>query len=109
MKITVYINEESLQGQLCDHVAEAINNLFAVINTLASNQSVEVSVLTSSAIFSKQVCAGSGLTLAQLGKTDHDLFMKFKEILDKGKYWDKASSVQHPDALYMYRKQPVFR
>ena len=107
MKIAVYINEESLQGQLCDCIAEAINNLLAVINTLASNQSVDVSVLTSSAIFSKQVCAGTGLTLAQLDKTDHDLFMKFREILDKGKYWDKDVFVQHPDSLYLYRKQPV--
>ena len=107
MKIAVYINEESLQGQLCDSVAEAINNLLAVINTLASNQSVEVSVLTSSAIFSKRVCAGTGLTLAQLDKTDHDLFVKFKEVLDKGKYWDKDVSVQQPDALYLYREQPV--
>lgn len=107
MKILVYINEESLQGQLCDSVAEAINNLLAVINTLASNRSVEVSVLTSSAIFSKQVCAGTGLTLAQLDKTDHDLFMKFREILDKGKYWDKDGMVQQPASLYLYRKQTV--
>lgn len=74
MKIAVYINEESLQGQLCDNVSDAINNLLAVINALASNHSVEVSVLTSSAIFSKQVCSGTGLTLAQLSRTDHDLF-----------------------------------
>ncbi len=61
MKITVYINEESLQGQLCGIVSDAINNLLATINALASNQSVEVSVITSSTIFSKQVCASTGL------------------------------------------------
>ena len=106
MKIAVYINEESLQGQLCDSVAEAINNLLAVINTLASNQSVEVSVLTSSAIFSKRVCAGTGLTLAQLDKTDHDLFVKFKEVLDKGK---QASRTFPPPAAQTDTRLPAKR
>lgn len=107
MKIAVYINEESLQGQLCDNVSDAINNLLAVINALASNHSVEVSVLTSSAIFSKQVCSGNGLTLAQLSRTDHDLFMAFKGMLDKGKYWDKETPVQSVDSLYLFKKQSV--
>ena len=107
MKIAVYINEESLQGQLCGNVFEAVNNLLAVINALSSNLSVEVSVLTSSAIFSKQVCAGTGLTLAQLSKTDHDLFLQFKGILDKAKYWDKDKPAQNPMALYVYKKQNV--
>lgn len=107
MKITIYLNEESLQGQLCDSVSKAINNLLAVINALASNRGVEVSVVTSSAIFSKQVCAGTGLTMAQLSKVDRDLFMAFKGMLDKGKYWDKKSPVQHPDSRYMFKKQFV--
>lgn len=107
MKITVYINEESLQGQLCACASEAIGNLMAVINTLASNHGVEVSVLTSSAIFSKQVCSQTGLMLAQLNKADHDLFMQFKGMLDKAKYWDKEVPMQSPAALYLYRKQKV--
>lgn len=107
MKITVYINEESLQGQLCGIVSDAINNLLATINALASNQSVEVSVITSSTIFSKQVCAGTGLTLAQLSKADHDLFMAFKGMLDKGKYWDKENPLQSSAAVYLYKKQSV--
>lgn len=107
MKITAYINEESLQGQLCGGISEAINNLMAVINALSSNHSVEVSVITSSAIFSKQICAETGLSIAQLSKTDHDLFMAFKGMLDRGKYWDKDVSVQHSDALYLYKMQPV--
>ena len=86
MKVTVYINEESFQGQLCGGVSDAINNLLAVVNTLASNHGVEVSVLTSSAIFSKQVCSQTGLMLAQLSKADHDLFMQFKGMLDKARY-----------------------
>lgn len=107
MKIAVYINEESLQGQLCDNVPDAINNLLAVINALASNLSVEVSVITSSAIFSKQVCSGTGLTLARLSKTDRDLFMAFKGVLDKGKYWDKEAPVQSMSSLYLYKKHSV--
>lgn len=107
MKIAVYINEESFQGQLCGNVTDAINNLLAVINTLGSNHDVEVSVLTSSAIFSKQICVGTGFTMAQLSKTDHDLFMAFKGVLDKGKYWDKDVSLQCPGSLYLYKKQPV--
>lgn len=107
MKITVYINEESLQGQLCGGVADAINNLLAVINALASNHGIEVSVLTSSAIFSKQVCAETGFTLSQLSKADHDLFLKFKGMLDRGKYWDKDIPVQNPGALYLYLNQTV--
>ena len=107
MMITVYINEESLQGQLCESVAEAINNLLAVINALASNHGIELSVITSSAIFSKQVCEETSLTIAQLSKTDHDLFLKFKDLLDKGKYWDKDVSVQCSDAFYLYKKQCV--
>ena len=107
MKITVYINEESLQGQLCSGVTDAVNNLLAVINALASNHGIEVSVLTSSAIFSKQICAGTGLTLAQLSKTDHDIFLKFKGVLDRGKYWDKNVPVQNPGSLYLYQKQMV--
>ena len=107
MKVTVYINEESFQGQLCGRVSEAINNLLAVVNTLASNQGVDVSVLTSSAIFSKQVCSQTGLILAQLSKVDHDLFLQFKGMLDKAKYWDKNISVQSPTALYLYKKQSV--
>ena len=107
MKIAVYINEESLQGQLCSCFTEAINNLLAVINSLDSNHGVELSVITSSAIFSKQVCTGSGLTIAQLSKTDHDLFMALKTKLDKGKYWDKETPLQSLKALYMYEQQPV--
>lgn len=107
MKVTVYINEESFQGQLCGGVSDAINNLLTVVNTLASNYGVEVSVLTSSAIFSKQVCSQTGLILAQLSKADHDLFLQFKGMLDKAKYWDKDKSVQSPTALYLYRKQKV--
>lgn len=107
MKVTVYINEESFQGQLCDGVSNAINNLLAVVNTLASNCGVEVSVLTSSSIFSKQVCSKTGLMLAQLSKTDHDLFMQFKGMLDKARYWDKYVPLQSPTALYLYRKQKV--
>lgn len=107
MKVIVYINEESFQGQLCGGVSDAINNLLAVVNTLASNHGVEISVLTSSAIFSKQVCSQTGLLLAQLNKTDHDLFMQFKGMLDKAKYWDKEVPLQSPVALYLYRKQKV--
>lgn len=107
MKVTVYINEESFQGQLCGGESDAINNLLAVVNTLASNHGVEVSVLTSSAIFSKQVCSQTGLMLAQLSKTDHDLFLQFKGMLDKARYWDKDVSVQNPAALYLYRNQKV--
>lgn len=107
MIVTVYINEESFQGQLCEGVSDAINNLLAVINTLAANQGVEVAVLTSSAIFSKLVCTGTGLTLAQISKSDHDLFMVFKGMMDKGKYWDKDAQVQSPTALYLYKKQTV--
>lgn len=107
MKITVYINEDSLQGQLCGNVSDAVNNLLATINALASNQSVEVSVITSSTIFSKQVCAGTGLTLAQLSKADHDLFMAFKGMLDKGTYWDKTKTVQSSTSVYLYKKQSV--
>lgn len=107
MKVTVYINEESFQGQLCAGVSDAINNLLVVVNTLASNQGIEVSVLTSSAIFSKQVCSQTGLILAQLSKADHDLFLQFKGMLDKAKYWDKDVSVQNPAALYLYKKQSV--
>lgn len=107
MKIDVYINEESLQGQLCDNVSDAINNLLAVINTLASNHSIEVSVITSSSIFSKQVCSETGLTLFQLSRTDRDLFLAFKGMLDKGKYWDKETPVQRVDSLYLYKDQCV--
>lgn len=107
MNITVYINEDSLQGQLCGNVSDAMNNLLATINALASNQSIEISVITSSAIFSKQVCAGTGLTLAQLSKVDHDLFMKFKGMLDKGSYWDKTKALQSSTAVYLYKKQSV--
>ena len=107
MKIAVYINEESFQGQLCGNVTDVINNLLAVINTLASNHGVEISVLTSSAIFSKQVCSQTGLILAQLSKSDHDLFMQFKGMLDKAKYWDKDVPVQSSAALYLYKKQKV--
>lgn len=107
MRIDVYINEESLQGQLCGNVPDAINNLLAVITTLASNHSVEVSVITSSAIFSKQVCSGTGLTLAQLGRADRDLYMAFKRMLDKGKYWDKKAPVQRVDSIYLYKNQCV--
>ena len=107
MKVTVYINEESFQGQLGSGVSDAINNLLAVVNTLASNQGVEISVLTSSTIFSKQVCSQTGLMLAQLNKADHDLFMQFKGMLDKAKYWDKDKPVQNPTALYLYRKLEV--
>ena len=107
MKITVYINEDSLQGQLCGNVSDAVNNLLATVNALASNQSVEVSVITSSTIFSKQVCAGTGLTLAQLSKADHDLFMAFKGMLDKGTYWDKTKTVQSSTSVYLYKKQGV--
>lgn len=107
MKVTVYINEDSFQGQLCGGVNDAINNLLAVVNTLASNYGVEVSVLTSSAIFSKQVCSQTGLMLAQLSKTDHDLFVQFKGMLDKARYWDKDVPLQSPTALYLYRKQKV--
>lgn len=107
MKITVYINEDSLQGQLCGNVSDAVNNLLATVNALASNQNVEVSVITSSTIFSKQVCAGTGLTLAQLSKADHDLFMAFKGMLDKGTYWDKTKTVQSPTSVYLYKKQGV--
>lgn len=46
MKVTVYINEDSFQGQLCSGASGAINNLLAVVNTLAGNQGVDVSVLT---------------------------------------------------------------
>lgn len=107
MKITVYINEDSLQGQLCGNVSDAVNNLLATVNALASNQSVEVSVITSSTIFSKQVCAGTGLILAQLSKADHDLFMAFKGMLDKGTYWDKTKTVQSSTSVYLYKKQSV--
>lgn len=107
MKVTVYINEESFQGQLCGGVSDAINNLLAVVNTLAGNHGVEVSVLTSSSIFSKQVCLQTGLILAQLSKADHDLFLQFKGMLDKAKYWDKGNPVQSPAALYLYRNQKV--
>lgn len=107
MKITVYINEESLQGQLCSGISDAINNLLSVVNTLASNHGVEVSVLTSSTIFSKQICARTGLTMAQLSKTEHDLFLAFKGLLDKGMYWDKGAPVQIPGLLYLYHKQTV--
>jgi hypothetical protein len=107
MKIAVYINEDSLQGQLCGNVSDAVNNLLATVNALASNQSVEVSVITSSTIFSKQVCAGTGLTLAQLSKADHDLFMAFKGMLDKGTYWDKTKTVQSSTSVYLYKKQSV--
>ena len=107
MKITVYINEDSLQGQLCGNVSDAVNNLLATVNALASNQSVEVSVITSSTVFSKQVCAGTGLTLAQLSKADHDLFMAFKGMLDKGTYWDKTKTVQSSTSVYLYKKQSV--
>jgi hypothetical protein len=84
-----------------------VNNLLATVNALASNQSVEVSVITSSTIFSKQVCAGTGLTLAQLSKADHDLFMAFKGMLDKGTYWDKTKTVQSSTSVYLYKKQSV--
>lgn len=107
MKIAVYINEESLQGQFCGNVTDAINNLLSVINALASNRSVYLLVLTSSAVFSKHVCTGTGLTLAQLSKTDHDLFMAFKGVLDKGKYWDKETPVQSSVAQYSYQQQSV--
>lgn len=107
MKVTVYINEDSFQGQLCSGASGAINNLLAVVNTLAGNQGVDVSVLTSSAIFSKQVCSQTGLILAQLSKADHDLFLQFKGMLDKAKYWDKDVSVQSPTAIYLYKKQSV--
>jgi len=107
MKIAVYINEESLQGQLCGNVSDAINNLLAVINTLSSNHSVEVSVITSSAIFSKQICSETDFTLAQLSRADRDLFMAFKGMLDKAKYWDKDVPVQSMSSLYLYKKQSV--
>ena len=107
MKITVYINEDSLQGQLCGCVSDAINNLLATINALASNQSIEVSVITSSAIFSRQICAGTGLTIDRLSKSDRDLFMSFKGMLDKGCYWDKKESLQKTSAVYLYKKQTV--
>ncbi len=45
--------------------------------------------------------------MAQLSKVDRDLFMAFKGMLDKGKYWDKKSPVQHPDSRYMFKKQSV--
>lgn len=107
MKVIVYINEESFQGQLGGRVCDAINNLLAVVNTFASNHGVEVSVLTSSSIFSKQVCTQTGLILAQLSKADHDLFLLFKGMLDKAKYWDKGTPAQSPMAHYLYRKQKV--
>lgn len=107
MKITVYINEDSLQGQLCGSVSDAINCLLATINALASCQSIEVSVITSSAIFSKQVCSGAGLTIAKLAKTDRDLFLSFKGMLDKGSYWDKEVPLQKPSVAYLYKKQIV--
>ncbi len=107
MKITVYINEDSLQGQLCGNISVAINNLLATINALASNQSIEVSVITSSTIFTKQVCAGTGLTIAKLNKTDRDLFMSFKNMLDKGSYWDKDVSLQQTTSVYLFNKQTV--
>lgn len=107
MRVTVYINEESFQGQLCGGVSNAINNLLAVVNTLVGNQGVEVSVLTFSAIFSKQVCSRTGLILAQLSKADHDLFLQFKGFLDKAKYWDKDARLQSPAALYMHKEQIV--
>lgn len=96
-----------MQGQLCSNVSDAINNLLATINALDSNQSIEVSVITSSAIFSKQVCAGTGLTMAKLSKTDHDLFMAFKGMLDKGSYWDKKKPLQKSAAVYLYKKHIV--
>ena len=107
MKITVYINEDSLQGQLCGSVSDAINNLLATINALASNQCIEISVITSSEIFSRQICAGTGLTIDRLSKTDRDLFMSFKGMLDKGSYWDKKESLQKTSAVYLYKKQAV--
>lgn len=107
MKITVYINEDSLQGQLCGNISEAINNLLATINALASNQSIAVSVITSSTIFTRQVCAGTGLTIAKLNKTDRDLFMSFKNMLDKGCYWDKDVSLQQTTSVYLFNKQAV--
>ena len=107
MNITVYINEDSLQGQLCGNLSDAVNNLLATINALASNQGVDVSVITSSTIFSKQVCTGTGLTLAQLSKADRDLFVKFKGMLDKGTYWDKTKALQSSASVYLYKKQSV--
>ena len=107
MKISVYINEESLQGQFCGGFTDAINNLMAVINAFASNHSIEVSIITSSAIFSKQVCSSTGLALAQLSRADHDLFYAFKGMLDKGKYWDKDVSVQNLNSVYLYKNLPV--
>lgn len=107
MRIVVCINEESLQGQLCNNVADAINNLLGVINALASNRGIELSIITSSAIFSKQVCVGTGLTQAQLDKADHDLFMAFKGMLDKGKYWDKDVPLQISSAYYLYKQHSV--
>ena len=89
--MTVYINEESFQGQLCGGVSDSINNLLAVVNTLVSNCGVEVSVLTSSSIFSKQVCSQTSLILAQLSKADHDLFMQFKGMLDNTRCRDEPS------------------
>ena len=107
MTVTVYINVESFQGQLYNGVSDAINNLLAVVNTLASNHGIEVTVLTSSAIFSKQVCSQTGLILAQLNKADRDLFVQFKGMLDKAKYWDKDVPVQSSSSLYLYRKLKV--
>lgn len=34
MKITVYINEDSLQGQLCGNVSDAVNNLLGEGNRI---------------------------------------------------------------------------
>lgn len=107
MKVIVYINEDSLQGQLCDEVSDTIHNLLAVVNTLASNRSVNVSVLTSSAIFYKKICSRTGITLAQFSKLDHDLFFAFKSMMDKGKYWDKGVPAQTPVSFYLYKKQIV--
>ena len=106
MDIQVYINEASLQGQLCGLVSETITTLIATINALRSNNRVNIKVYTSSRIFQKQICASTGVTFAQLSKIDRDLFESFKGLLDKGEYWDK-NPLQSETSSYQYKQQTV--
>lgn len=106
MRITVFINEDSLQGQFCGRDHDSIKNLLIVINTLMSNNSVEVTVLASKDIFSKQLCGNPSLTLDQLCKGDRDLANAFKGMLDRGGYWNSAPS-QQETSVYKYNQKLV--
>lgn len=106
MTVNVYVNEESLQGQLCAKENDGVKQLIDVLRVLRSFQGVDVKLYYSKTIFNKLLCADNGYTLHNIKQSNRDLYNDLIQNLNRAVDW-KTSQLQNPAASYTCNGQSV--